>query len=48
MNEYWETSNSWGHKSTLIAPWAKLEVKKLDITTELGSATLINLVWDNY
>lgn len=29
VNEYWETSNSWGHKSTLIAPWGEVESKKV-------------------
>lgn len=29
VNEYWETSNSWGHKSTLIAPWGEVESHKV-------------------
>ena len=29
VNEYWETRNSWGHKSTLIAPWGEVESKKV-------------------
>lgn len=29
VNESWSTSNSWGHKSTLIAPWGEVESKKV-------------------
>lgn len=29
VNEYWETSNSWGHKSTLIASWGEVESHKV-------------------
>lgn len=29
VNEYWETSRSWGHKSTLIAPWGEVGSHKV-------------------
>ena len=29
VNESWATSNSWGHKSTLIAPWGEVESHKV-------------------
>lgn len=29
VNEYWETSRAWGHKSTLIAPWGEVESHKV-------------------
>ena len=44
VNESWATSNSWGHKSTLIASWGEVERKKLDITIELGRIIHTKLV----
>lgn len=29
VNEYWETSNSWGHKSTLVASYGEIESNKV-------------------
>ena len=29
VNETWETSRAWGHKSTLIAPWGEVESRKV-------------------
>lgn len=39
VNEYWETSNSWGHKSTLIAPWGEVGSKKV---------RYYNRTWESY
>ena len=39
VNEYWETSRAWGHKSTLIAPWGEVESRKV---------TYINRTWERY
>lgn len=39
VNEYWETSNSWGHKSTLIAPWGEVESHKV---------RYYNRTWERY
>ena len=39
VNEYWENSNSWGHKSTLIAPWGEVESRKVKY---------INRTWESY
>lgn len=39
VNEYWETSNSWGHKSTLIAPWGEVESTKVKY---------LNRTWESY
>lgn len=39
VNEYWETSHSWGHKSTLIAPWGEVESRKVKY---------INRTWERY
>lgn len=39
VNEYWETSHAWGHKSTLIAPWGEVESRK---------ATYQNRTWERY
>ena len=39
VNEYWETSHAWGHKSTLIAPWGEVESRKV---------TYINRTWERY
>ena len=39
VNEYWETSRAWGHKSTLIAPWGEVESRKV---------TYLNRTWEYY
>ena len=39
VNEYWETSRAWGHKSTLIAPWGEVESRKV---------TYQNRTWERY
>ena len=39
VNEYWETSCAWGHKSTLIAPWGEVESRKVKY---------INRTWERY
>lgn len=39
VNEYWETSNSWGHKSTLIAPWGEVKSHKV---------RYYNRTWESY
>ena len=39
VNEYWETSNAWGHKSTLIAPWGEVESRKVKYQ---------NRTWERY
>ena len=39
VNEYWENSNSWGHKSTLIAPWGEVESHKV---------RYYNRTWERY
>ena len=39
VNETWETSNSWGHKSTLIAPWGEVESRKV---------RYYNRTWESY
>ena len=39
VNEYWETSRAWGHKSTLIAPWGEVESRKV---------RYINRTWERY
>ena len=39
VNEYWETSRAWGHKSTLIAPWGEVESRKV---------TYQNRTWESY
>lgn len=39
VNEYWETSNAWGHKSTLIAPWGEVESRKV---------RYYNRTWESY
>lgn len=39
VNEYWETSRAWGHKSTLVAPWGEVESRKV---------TYINRTWERY
>lgn len=39
VNEYWETSRAWGHKSTLVAPWGEVESRKVKY---------INRTWERY
>ena len=39
VNEYWETSRAWGHKSTLIAPWGDIGSNKV---------TYLNRTWEYY
>ena len=39
VNEYWETSRAWGHKSTLIAPWGEVESRKV---------RYYNRTWESY
>lgn len=39
VNESWETSNAWGHKSTLIAPWGEVESRKVKY---------LNRTWERY
>ena len=39
VNETWETSRAWGHKSTLIAPWGEVESRKV---------TYQNRTWERY
>ena len=39
VNEYWETSRAWGHKSTLIASWGEVESRKVKY---------INRTWERY
>ena len=39
VNEYWETSRAWGHKSTLIAPWGEVESHKV---------RYYNRTWERY
>ena len=39
VNETWETSRAWGHKSTLIAPWGEVESKKV---------RYYNRTWESY
>ena len=39
VNEYWETSHAWGHKSTLVAPWGEVESRKVKY---------INRTWESY
>ena len=39
VNETWETSRAWGHKSTLIAPWGEVESRKVKY---------INRTWERY
>ena len=39
VNEYWETSRAWGHKSTLIAPWGEVESRKV---------RYYNRTWERY
>ena len=39
VNETWETSRAWGHKSTLIAPWGEVESRKVKY---------INRPWERY
>ena len=39
VNETWETSRAWGHKSTLIAPWGEVESRKV---------RYYNRTWERY
>ena len=39
VNETWETSRAWGHKSTLIAPWGEVESHKV---------RYYNRTWESY
>ena len=39
VNEYWETSHAWGHKSTLVAPWGEVESRKV---------RYYNRTWERY
>ena len=39
VNEYWETSRAWGHKSTLVAPWGEVESRKVKY---------LNRTWESY
>ena len=39
VNEYWETSRAWGHKSTLVAPWGEVESHKV---------RYYNRTWESY
>ena len=39
VNEYWETSRAWGHKSTLVAPWGDMGSRKV---------TYQNRTWERY
>ena len=39
INEYWETSRAWGHKSTLVAPWGEVESHKV---------RYYNRTWERY
>ena len=39
VNETWETSRAWGHKSTLVAPWGEVESHKV---------RYYNRTWESY
>ena len=39
VNEYWETSSAWGHKSTLVAQWGEIESRKV---------RYYNRTWESY
>ena len=39
VNETWETSRAWGHKSTLVAPWGEVESRKVKY---------LNRTWESY
>ena len=39
VNEYWETSRAWGHKSTLVAQWGEIESRKV---------RYYNRTWERY
>ena len=39
VNENWETSRAWGHKSTLVAPWGEVESHKV---------RYYNRTWERY
>lgn len=39
VNETWETSRAWGHKSTLVAQWGEVESRKVKY---------LNRTWESY
>lgn len=39
VNEYWETSRAWGHKSTLLASWGEVASHKV---------RYYNRTWESY
>lgn len=39
VNETWETSRAWGHKSTLVAQWGEIESRKV---------RYYNRTWESY
>ena len=39
VNEYWENSRAWGHKSTLVATWGEVESHKV---------RYYNRTWERY
>ena len=39
VNETWETSRAWGHKSTLVATWGEVESRKV---------RYYNRTWERY
>ena len=39
VNETWETSRAWGHKSTLVATWGEVESRKVKY---------LNRTWERY
>lgn len=39
VNETWETSRAWGHKSTLVAQWGEVESRKV---------RYYNRTWESY
>ena len=39
VNESWETSRAWGHKSTLVASWGEVESRKI---------RYYNRTWESY
>ena len=39
VNETWETSRAWGHKSTLVATWGEVESRKV---------RYYNRTWESY
>ena len=45
VNEYWETSRAWGHKSTLVAQWGEVESRK--VTYQNCMSGLLDSVLEN-